>query len=116
MTAIFDWLLSALVVTGVFFALVGAIGLVKLSNFLMRLHGPTKASTLGVGCVLVASMVYFSLTGEASLHELLITLFIFMTAPIAAHLMVKAALRADPTLAPPDPPPAQDNGRFGKQI
>ena len=111
MTALLDWLLSALVVTGVFFALVGAIGLVKLSDFLKRLHGPTKASTLGVGCVLIASMIYFALTGEASLHELLITLFIFMTAPIAAHLMVKAALRADPTMAPPDPPVSADDRR-----
>lgn len=98
-----DLVLSSLVITGVFFALVGSIGLVKLSDFMKRLHGPTKASTLGVGCLLIASMIYFAVTGEASLHELLISLFIFMTAPISAHLLVKAALRADPRIAPPDP-------------
>ena len=99
-----DLVLSSLVIIGVFFTLVGSIGLAKLSDFLKRLHGPTKASTLGVGCVLIASMIYFAVTGKASLHELLITLFIFMTAPISAHLLVKAALRANPNIAPPDPP------------
>jgi multicomponent K+:H+ antiporter subunit G len=59
----------------------------------MRLHAPTKATTLGVGAILIASAVFFSLTDEGlSLHELLITLFLFITAPVSAHLMAKAAL------------------------
>ncbi len=48
----------SLVVSGIF-GLVGSYGLVKLTNTLQRLHAPTKATTLGVGGVLVASMVYF---------------------------------------------------------
>jgi multicomponent K+:H+ antiporter subunit G len=99
-----DLLASALVVTGVAFALVGSFALAKLSDFLKRLHGPTKASTLGVGCVLIASMLYFAGSGTGSLRELLITLFVFLTAPVSAHLLVKAALRLDPRLAPPEPP------------
>jgi multicomponent K+:H+ antiporter subunit G len=99
-----DMLTAALVVVGVAFALVGSLGLAKLSDFLKRLHGPTKASTLGVGCILIASMLYFAARGEATLHELLITLFVFLTAPVSAHLLVKAAMRLDPRLAPPDPP------------
>lgn len=99
-----DWLLSALVIIGAFFTLVGSIGLAKLSDLFKRLHGPTKASTLGVGCVLIASMIYFAATGEPSAHELLISLFLFMTAPVAAHLLIKGAMRGDPKLAPPDPP------------
>ncbi len=59
-----DMLAAVLVVVGVVFALVGSLGLAKLSDFLKRLHGPTKASTLGVGCVLIASMLYFSARGE----------------------------------------------------
>ena len=101
-----DILAAALVVVGVAFALVGSLGLARLSDFLKRLHGPTKASTLGVGCVLIASMLYFSARGSANLHELLITLFVFLTAPVSAHLLVKAALHLDPRLAPPEPPPA----------
>ena len=56
-------------------------------------HGPTKATTLGVGCLLIASSVFFTSQGNgASLHEVLITLFLFITAPVSAHLLAKAAL------------------------
>ena len=78
---------------GTAFALIGSWGLAKLSDFLKRLHGPTKATTLGVGCVLIASALWFSAgDGPPSLHELLITLFLFITAPVSAHLLIKAAL------------------------
>lgn len=90
---LFEIILSALIIIGAIFTLVGSIGLVKLPDFYMRLHAPTKATTLGVGAILIASAVFFSLTGEGlSLHELLITLFLFITAPVSAHLMAKAAL------------------------
>ena len=99
-----DVLVSVLIMTGVVFALIGSFALAKLSDFVKRLHGPTKASTLGVGCVLIASMLYSAGTEQASLRELLITLFVFLTAPVSAHLMIKAAMRTDPRLAPPEPP------------
>jgi multicomponent K+:H+ antiporter subunit G len=101
-----DALAAALVVIGTAFALIGSIGLARLSDFLKRLHGPTKASTLGVGSVLIASMIFFAGLGTPSLRELLITLFVFLTAPVSAHLLVKAAIRLDPRLVPPDPPEA----------
>ena len=103
-----DAVTAVLVVVGVAFALVGSLGLAKLSDFLKRLHGPTKASTLGVGCVLIASMLYFAGTGRPALHELLITLFVFLTAPVSAHLLVKAAMRLDARLRPPEPPGRTD--------
>lgn len=85
--------LAVLVMLGAFFTLVGSWGLARMPDFFTRLHAPTKATTLGVGAVLVASAVYFSFTGEGiSLHEVLVTLFLFMTAPVSAHLMAKAAL------------------------
>jgi multicomponent K+:H+ antiporter subunit G len=88
-----DIILSVLIILGGFFTLVGSLGLFKLPDFFMRLHGPTKASTLGVGAVLIASAVFFSFsTDEISLHEVLVTLFLFITAPVSAHLMAKAAL------------------------
>ena len=98
-----DLALCALLVTGAAFALIGSWGLAHLSDFFKRLHGPTKTVTLGVGCVLIASALWFALQGTASLHELLITLFLFMTAPVSAHLMVKAALALDPSARPPAP-------------
>ncbi|MCX8115768.1 MAG: monovalent cation/H(+) antiporter subunit G, partial [Burkholderiaceae bacterium] len=96
--------------------LIGSFGLAKLSDFLKRVHGPTKASTLGVGCVLIASAAYFTagaLSGGegASVHELMITLFVFLTAPVSAHLLVKAALKLDPTMRPPAPPDDRGQGR-----
>jgi multicomponent K+:H+ antiporter subunit G len=88
-----DFILAALVLIGAFFTLVGSIGLLKLPDFYMRLHGPTKATTLGVGAILIASALYFSFVAQTiSTHEILITLFLFITAPVSAHLMAKAAL------------------------
>jgi multicomponent K+:H+ antiporter subunit G len=81
----------ALVVGGVF-ALVGALGLLRFPDFYMRLHAPTKATTLGVGGVLVASLGVTWAQGGFGVHELLITLFLFITAPVSANLMSKAAL------------------------
>lgn len=99
-----EWVIGLLSVVGGGFALVGTIGLVRLRDFYMRLHAPTKASTLGVGCALIASMLYFSLTGWGFvLHELAITLFVFVTAPVSAHLLAKAAMRGQDGARPPDP-------------
>ena len=99
-----EWAIGLLAVIGGGFALIGTIGLVRLRDFYMRLHAPTKASTLGVGCALIASMLYFSLTGRGIvLHELAITLFLFVTAPVSAHLLAKAAMRGPRSPRPPDP-------------
>jgi len=80
-----------LVIGGVFIV-VGAVGMVRFGDFFMRLHAPTKASTLGVGSVLVASLIISWARGAPGLHELLITLFLFVTAPVSANLMGMAAL------------------------
>lgn len=83
--------LSVLVLVGAFFVLVGSFGLVRLPDFFTRLHAPTKATTLGLGCLLLASIGWFSRHGQLSLHELLISLFLFLSAPVSAHLLAKAA-------------------------
>jgi multicomponent K+:H+ antiporter subunit G len=85
-------LISALLVVGGVFALVGAVGMLRFPDSFMRLHSPTKATTLGVGGVLLASMGSSWLRGEPGVHELLITLFLFITAPVSANLLSKAAL------------------------
>ena len=75
--------------------------MVRLPDFFMRLHAPTKASTLGVGGVLVASMIVAAAQGRAGFAELLITLFIFVTAPVSANMMAQAALHLGlPSRAP----------------
>lgn len=84
--------IALMLVVGGVFALVGAVGMVRFPDFYMRLHAPTKATTLGVGGVLLASMAANWGQGSYGLHELLITLFLFITAPVSANLMAKAAL------------------------
>ena len=84
-------LVSFLILTGA--TLIGSIGLVRLQDFYTRLHGPTKATTLGVGSIILASLIFFTAkTGVLSVHEVLITLFLFITAPVSAHLLAKAAM------------------------
>lgn len=91
MTLIGDIFIAFLLLAGGFFGLVGAWGLVRLPDMMTRLHGPTKAATLGVGSVLIASMAYFWLHHDVvSWHELLITLFVFITAPITGMFIGKA--------------------------
>lgn len=88
-----ELIVSILLIVGAGFALVGSIGLARLPDFYMRLHGPTKATTLGVGGMVVASLIFFSYQEEGiSLHEVLIALFLFITAPVSAHIVSKAAL------------------------
>jgi len=91
MTILAEFLIAFLLVVSGVFGLVGSVGLVKLPDPMTRLHAPTKATTLGVGGVLIASMLYFlAFGGQVSFHELMITLFLFLTAPITAHFIAKA--------------------------
>ena len=86
--------ISLFLVGGSLFALIGAIGLYRLPHFHTRLHGPTKATTLGVGGIIIASAIFFGAQrGSLSLHELLIMLFLLLTAPVSAHMLAKAAMQ-----------------------
>jgi len=92
MTVWLEHLAGVLILVASFFLLAGSIGLVRFPDFYMRLHAPTKASTLGVGGVLLASMLVSLVHGQPGIAELLITLFVFVTAPVSANLMAQAAL------------------------
>lgn len=87
-----QWAVAALLVVGGLFVLVGAIGLLRFPDFFMRLHAPTKATTLGVGGVLLASLALGVARGSWGAEELLVTLFLFLTAPVSANLLAQAAL------------------------
>lgn len=89
---------------GAGFTLIGSLGLARLSDFGKRLHGPTKATTLGVGCILIASMLWFGITAGTSTHELLISLFLFVTAPVSAQMLIKAAMHRKIIDADHEPP------------
>lgn len=91
-TILADLLTAGFLLIGAGFALIGSIGLVRFPDIFTRLHGPTKATTLGVGGVLLGSILFFSTRTGLSLHELLVSIFLFMTAPVSAHLIARAAL------------------------
>ncbi|MEX3840797.1 Na+/H+ antiporter subunit G [Paraburkholderia sp. BR10882] len=94
MQTVIEAIVCVLLLLGSAFTLIGAIGLARLPDFYMRLHGPTKSTTLGVGGVVLASVVYFSTRNNfASLHEVLIPAFLFLTAPISAHMLSKAGIQ-----------------------
>jgi multicomponent K+:H+ antiporter subunit G len=88
-----ELVISILLVMSGIFGFVGSYGLVKLKDTMQRLHAPTKATTLGVGGVLIASILVVYLNeGRLSWHELLVTFFLFVTAPVSANFMAKAYL------------------------
>jgi multicomponent K+:H+ antiporter subunit G len=82
-----------LMVTGGLLALIGAIGLLRMPDFYSRAHPPTMGTTMGAGCVLLASMLVTSaLLHRAVFHEILIGLFLLLTAPVSAMLLMRAAV------------------------
>lgn len=84
---------AVLLVLGGLITVIGALGLARLQNFYQRIHGPAITITLGAGCILVASMLYFTVTqARPVIHELLISVFILMTAPVVAMLIMRAAV------------------------
>ena len=85
---------AVLIIGGAGFILIGSIGLARLPDVFSRLHGPTKATTLGIGGLLLGSVLHSAASGQVSVHELLVVAFLFLTAPVGAHLIARAALHA----------------------
>jgi multicomponent K+:H+ antiporter subunit G len=84
---------AALLVSGGLLVALGSFGLLRLKDFFQRMHPPTMGTTLGAGCVLIASMLVSSvLQGRLVVHEILITVLIVMTAPVSAMLLARAAI------------------------
>ncbi|WP_028293686.1 Na+/H+ antiporter subunit G [Oceanobacter kriegii] len=90
---VLEWVASFLLVLGGLFVLIGAVGMVKLPDVYTRLHAPTKTTTLGIGCILIASMCLHVAEGRGlSIQEMVISLFLFITAPVSAYMIAKASL------------------------
>jgi monovalent cation/proton antiporter MnhG/PhaG subunit len=83
---------SFFLLVGVFFILTGTIGLLRLPDFYNRIHAPTKATTLGVSSIILGAIIYFyGLLPDAGFKEILAIVFIFLTTPVGAHMLAKAA-------------------------
>ena len=85
-----EWITTALLIIGSLFALVAAVGIVRLPDLFSRMHSTSKSATLGVGCILLGVAIHFNELGVTT-RALLTIAFLFMTAPIAAHLISRAA-------------------------
>jgi multicomponent K+:H+ antiporter subunit G len=89
-------IVAALLFIGASIILIGALGLLRLRTFYQRIHGPAITITLGAGCILLASMVYFTVSqSRLVVHEVIITGFLLMTAPVVSMLIMRAAVYRD---------------------
>jgi multicomponent Na+:H+ antiporter subunit G len=88
-----EWVIAALVIMGCLFCLLAAVGLMRLPDTLIRMHAATKAGTLGAGLILAAVAVFFADIATV-LRAFLVLVFLYMTAPVAAHLIGRAAYRS----------------------
>ena len=87
---------AVLLVSGAGLSLIGSIGLISLRNFYERMHAPTLGTTMGIGCVLLASMLSSSaMQNRFVLHEILIACFMILTTPVTLMLLARAALYRD---------------------
>ena len=87
---------ALLLILGGTIVLIGSLGLLRLPSFYQRIHGPAITITLGAGCILIASMIYFSvLQSRPVIHELIITAFVFMTSPVVTMMIMRAAVYRD---------------------
>ena len=85
-----DALVIALVLVGAAFSLLAAIGIIRMPDLYTRMQSATKAGSLGVACTVLAAAVHFRST-TSTLEALLVTVFLFATAPIASLLIARAA-------------------------
>jgi multicomponent K+:H+ antiporter subunit G len=89
-------LVALLLFVGASIILIGALGLLRLRTFYQRIHGPAILITLGAGCVLLASMLYFTVAqARLVIHEVIIAAFLLMTAPVVSMLLMRAAVYRD---------------------
>lgn len=116
MSVVGEIVIVLLLVVGGVFGLIGAWGLVRLPDPMTRLHAPTKAATLGVGSVLIASMAAMWFRhGVVSWHEFLIALFLFLTSPLTGLFIAKAHMHLSwqRDELPPPPAPGVDWATYG---
>lgn len=94
-----DIVVTIFVCIGLFFTLVGSIGLVRFPDVYTRIHATGLMSTLGIGSLLLASLIYFSFeTHVFSIKELLILGFLMLTTPVSVHMIGQAAYRTGVSL------------------
>lgn len=85
-----DYAIGIIALLGGFFTLIAAAGLIRLPDVFIRMHASTKAGTLGSSLTLLAAALFFAET-SVTIKALIGIFFLMLTAPIAAHLIGRAA-------------------------
>lgn len=83
-------MISLLMLTGAFFMLVATIGILRFPDIYTRLHAASKATSFGIGCILLAVAFYFG-NSTVAIKSILAIFFIFLTMPVAAYAISRAA-------------------------
>lgn len=96
-----EWIVAILVLFGTAMSLLSSFGLIRLPDVYNRAHATTKSATLGILSILIGAFIYFLFThGVSSIRLLLGIVFVFLTAPVAGHLVIRSAHRYGTPLAP----------------
>ncbi|MBN8545339.1 MAG: monovalent cation/H(+) antiporter subunit G [Ignavibacteria bacterium] len=85
-----DILTGSFLILGSFVILLAALGILKMPDIYLRMSASTKASTLGISIILITTGLHFGTT-EIISRTILIVVFLMITAPVASHLLGKAA-------------------------
>ena len=97
---IVEWIAVLLILLGSIISVISALGMLRLPDVYTRSHAATKSATLSVLACLIGAFIYFwSKDGFVSIRLILGILFVFITAPVAGHLICRAAYRARVPLA-----------------
>jgi multicomponent Na+:H+ antiporter subunit G len=93
-SSLIDLVISILILLGAFLSIVGSLGLIRLPDVYTRLHAVTKGATLGVIFLLTAAVLYFLYEDNVFVGKLFLgILFTFLTAPVAGHMIGRAAYK-----------------------
>ncbi len=85
-----NFVCGSLLLIGTLFMVVAGVGLLRMPDLMLRMSATTKAATLGAGCILLGTAIYFQDAATITRSSAAI-LFIFLTAPVAAHVIGRAA-------------------------
>lgn len=88
---ILDILSALFIIGGTIFILISAIGVVRMPDLYLRMSSSTKSSTLGVGLMMIGAAIHFIHDLGVAGRAIAIVFFLLLTAPVAAHLMGRAA-------------------------
>ena len=95
-----EWVAVIMILVASIVAVLSAIGMIRLPDVYTRSHAATKSATLSVLMCLMGAFIHFWLTdGYISIRLLLGIMFVFITAPVAGHLVCRAAYRSRVPLA-----------------